>query len=551
MEAWTTLLHLVILLSGALVLGILAEQLRQSAIIGYILGGMVIGPKVLGWVGTGEEVAMMAEIGAALLLFSIGLEFSFRRLSKLGGGTFWAGLGQILVTGLVGFMVSGAAGVEARVGVVIGAMVALSSTACVLRVLGERSQLDSTYGRSALGILLLQDVAVVPLVILVTALTGTGGTGSIFGTMGKTIGLGALMVAGFYLLLNYLIPRLLHLPSITRNRELPIILAAVLAVGSGLTAHKLGMSASFGAFLAGLLLAESPFAHQIRADISSLKTLLLTLFFAAIGMFGDPAWMVGHLAVVGGWLLVTVVVKALVIVGVMTAVGFQVKRAVATGLALAQIGEFSFMLAGIAYGDGLLGDDLFQLLIAITIVSLILTPYMIRLSGWVYHHAGASSGAAISPLVGGMAEAPSGSAVLPAEAIRRPIIIVGFGPAGRRIAETLSRSHAEELMVIDSNPKNAQAALLYKAAFYIGDARHSEVLEHMHVRQAKVVIITVPDHQTACRIIQVSKSLAPATPVAVRCRHHIYWGYLKLAGADVVVDEEEQIGKALAGEIDG
>jgi len=188
MQAWTTLLDLVILLAAALVLGILAERLKQSAIVGYILAGMFVGPNVLEWVST-DDVEILAEIGAALLLFSIGLEFSFRQLRRLGGATLLAGVLQILLTTLLVFAIAAAFKMGAKSALTLGVIIALSSTACVVRVLKEKSQLDSGFGRTAIGILLLQDVSVVPAVILVTTLgQGTDASGAIY-SLAKVIGL--------------------------------------------------------------------------------------------------------------------------------------------------------------------------------------------------------------------------------------------------------------------------------------------------------------------------------------------------------------------------
>ncbi|MCF7957231.1 MAG: cation:proton antiporter, partial [Phycisphaerae bacterium] len=297
MQAWATLLDLVVLLGAALVMGILAERLKQSAIVGYILSGMLVGPNVLGWVGTNEEVKILAEIGAALLLFSIGLEFSFRHLRQLGGPTLLAGIFQISLTTLSVFAIGVVFGMNLKSAVTLGVIIALSSTACVIRVLKEKSQLDSGFGRTAIGILLLQDIAVVPAIILVTTLgQDTDALEAVY-SLARVLGFGLLLVGVLYVVFNRLVPRVLQFRSISKNRDLPILLATVAAIGSAIAAHSLGITPAFGAFLAGVLLAESPFSRQIRADLGALRTLLITLFFAAIGMYGDPGWTLNNLPV--------------------------------------------------------------------------------------------------------------------------------------------------------------------------------------------------------------------------------------------------------------
>ena len=343
---WPVFFQLVALLSAALLLGMLFDRLGQSAILGYLPAGTLLGPAVLDVVHAGSGVRILAELGVSLLLFAIGLEFSLHRLLRVGKIAVVGGTLQIALTLALGCVIAIAAGFGMRVALVIGAMVSLSSTACVLRVLTDRAELDSIHGRSSLGILLMQDIAVVPLVLLVTMLGG-GGT---FAEMGlgfaKAIGLIAALVGGFYLLSNFVLPRMLARLSLARDRELLILLAVILAVGSACVAHALDVSPALGAFIAGLMLAESPFATQIRSDVGALRALFITLFFASMGMLGDPAWILknaGWVALVVG---VVVVGKATIITGIAVALKRPLKHATATGLCSAQVGEFGMVIGG-------------------------------------------------------------------------------------------------------------------------------------------------------------------------------------------------------------
>ena len=282
---WSSLIGILLLLTMALVLGTIAEHLKQNAILGYLVAGTLVGPNVLGLIASRNQVEVIAEIGVALLLFTVGLEISIKRLFRMGPIAFLGGLLQVTITMGAVFVLSMGLGLDIKAAVCLGAMLALSSTACVIRLLVDDAAIDAVYGRNTLGILLMQDIAVMPLVLTVTILSGSGdgGDSNAFWMLSQSLLYGALMVGGFWVLMNHVVPHLLNIRLWAKNRELPILMAVVLAVGSAVIAHKLGLSAAMGAFIAGILLAESPFATQVRADVGALRTVLVTLFFASIG----------------------------------------------------------------------------------------------------------------------------------------------------------------------------------------------------------------------------------------------------------------------------
>ena len=546
MDLWTALLDILILLTGAMVLGALCERLRQSAILGYLIAGTLLGPHALNWMPNHEAVATIAELGVALLLFTIGLEFSWLRLQRLGKLALGGGTLQVLLTTLVSAGIIMLFGLGWRTSVALGAMIALSSTACVLRVLLSRAEIDSVYGRHALGILLLQDVAVVPLVVLVAALSGGGSAGQIIWEIARAIGVAILFVGIAYLLFRYLVPMLLSRQEVARNRELPILLAIVTAVGTAWVSHRIGLSPAIGAFVAGIILAGSPFATQIRADITSLRTLFVTLFFSSIGMLADPMWVLDH------WLLVFVVVgvvvvgKAAITCGVSYLFRSPLGHAAATGICLAQVGEFSFVLAEVARNGKLelIDDDLFKLIVSATIATLFLTPYFVAFAPRLMALATALSRRGpheLKPTEEGPAEREKDGG--------EPIVIVGFGPAGQRVAEALMERHKSCVTVIELNPKTAAIAESYDLPTYIGDATRREVLERLPIRAAKIVAVTVPDPVTSRQVIEQVRSLSPETTIIVRARYHVHRWQLALAGAQVVVDEEEWVGTRIASEV--
>lgn len=269
MDLWNALFDILMLLITALVLGVVCVRFRQSPLLGYLAAGTLLGPNALQFISNEREVTAMAELGVALLLFTIGLEFSWQRLRHLGVAALGGGTAQVFVTLALGATAASLLGISFRGAIAMGAVVALSSTATVLRTLVSRTEIDSLHGRYALGILLIQDIAVVPLVLLVTVLVGQGSPLQVSTEILKTFAWAMTLFIGFYLLFTLVVPRILRIDSLHRNRELPILLAIVTGLGSAWGSHKLGLSPALGAFVAGMLLAESPFATQIRADIGS------------------------------------------------------------------------------------------------------------------------------------------------------------------------------------------------------------------------------------------------------------------------------------------
>ena len=541
MEHSETLVRILVLLASATCLGIVLERLGQNAILGYLLAGVLLGPNSLHIVEHQEEVELLAELGVAMLLFTIGLEFSWRQLRRLGRFALAGGTMQVILTMTLGVGVTALLVGALTPALIVGGMVALSSTACVLGIFAARAEMDSPRARNALGILLIQDLAVIPLVMMVDIL---GQETSIL-SFGKTLAIKMIallpLLAVFYVVFQRLAPAIFLRVGLIRNRELPILLAVITALGAALAAEAFDLSPALGAFIAGMLLAASPFAHQIRSDVVSLKTLLVTLFFSSIGMFADPAWMLEHAPGLLGLSLLVIVGKTLVVVVIGMCFKLPLGLVLATGLSLAQIGEFSFVLAqaGYANGDGILSLEQFRWLISITIITLFVTPYLIqvapRLDMAIERKRGLRTGGADE----------SGATELSASA---QVILVGFGPAGIKVGEQV-RELACRVTVIDQNPQITRAVNDYGFTAQVGDARREMLWEHLKVERADLVVITLPDPKISGEIVVLLRRLAPEVPVIVRGRYNRYMEDLRRAGARVVVDEEIVVGKELAQEI--
>ncbi len=542
MDAWKFLFDVLVLLTTALALGALCERLRQSAILGYLLAGTLLGPAALNVMQTSGEVDMLAELGVTMLLFTIGLEFSFKRLRSLGGKVLLGGVLQVVVTMLIASLVAGLFGIGVKPAMVVGAAIALSSTACVLRILTSKSQLDSLHGRNALGVLLIQDIAVVPLVLLVSTLRGEGGFVTIALELGKAIGLGAGLIVVFFLLFNYAVPWLLGNVAMRRNRELPTLLAIVVGLGSAWAAHQINLSPALGAFAAGILLAESPFATQVRGDVTSLRTLLMTLFFGSVGMLADMGWIANNVPLVIGTTAAVLIGKSAIIWLLFRRFGQAHGPALASGFCLAQIGEFSFVLLATARGT-VIDQHLFLLLISTSIITLFLTPFLVVLSP-------ALAEQCLRPLrrMGWLKTVPW----QPEESeqgLEGHLIVIGYGPAGEAVVHAMRGQRP--IVVIDMNQRVIKEAKRLEFMAMVGDATNADVLEHAHVNSADAVIITLPDPMASRRIIEQTKAMAPNATIVARSRYHVHLWQLRYAGAHVAVDEEEEVGKRLAAEVEG
>ena len=541
-DLWQTLLDLIVLLSIAMVLGVVAERLKQSAVVGYMLAGVIVA-NTAGAINGPDAVNTLAQLGVTLLMFTIGLEFNWSRLKRLGALALVSGTLQILITMALAFGMAWVCGFSWRASVALGAVLALSSTAVVLPVLQRRGEADSVHGRFALGVLLVQDVAVVPLVLVVGALAtpaGEDAAGLLDIVLGTLKGFG--VVGGFVLLFfvfsKYALPHLVRVAAPTRNREVFTLFAFLMALGSAWLAHRVGLSPALGAFLAAIFLGESVIATQLRGDVGALKTVFVTLFFSAIGMFIDPRELAGSWPQVLALTALIVVCKPAVVAGVGLLMKLTVRSAVAAGCSMAQVGLFSFVLAQAAKDGKIITEADFNLLVSATILTLFLTPYTVGLGrplggwtdrflrrrGWIRHAVGGDQAA--KAMAGGH------------------LVVVGYGPAGREVVAG-ARDKGLPVIVIDLNPQSVIEARRLGLEAYVGDATQPAILHLARLKNASALVITLPDHRLTTAIIVEAKPMADDLRIIARARYHRHFGLLEGAGATTVIDEETQVGRRM------
>jgi CPA2 family monovalent cation:H+ antiporter-2 len=536
MTAWPLLTEIVYLLAACLLGGAVFARLKQSPIAGYLLAGMLVGgPGSLQIVQSQAHIEAIAELGVALLLFGLGLEFSVAKLRQLGRAVMVGGALQVVATLGAVALITLALGGNGPTALTIGAMLALSSTAVVLRTLVARGEVDSRKGRTTVAVLLVQDVALVPLAVLVTSLGEGGGPGAILLRVAETLGLSLVLMAVLYVAITHGVMRFLRRLGAERNREFSVLLAVVIGLGATALAHGVGLSPALGAFLAGMFLGSSALSLQLRADVASLRIVLLTLFFGAVGMVADPVWILEHLGLVLAVSLVVILVKILVAWGALRVIGRSAQDALAAAFCLAQVGEFAFVLGAIGLAHGTLSESDYGLVVSVSIVSLLATPYLIALAP------------AAARWIGRLLDR---GAVVPEEdaAPAVDIVLVGFGPAGREALRALDHDGLS-VCVIELNEASLKDATRAGYHCVLGDATQEEILAHAGVHTARVIVITPPSPDLCLTVLHVVRAMAPRAKYVVRARHARSVALLERAGANYVASDEFEVGRRLRAQV--
>lgn len=544
MDLWTNLFDLIVLLSVAMVFGVLAERLKQSAVVGYMIAGVVVGNAV-GALDDKSNVETLANLGVILLMFTIGLEFNWSRLKRLGLTALSSGAMQIGLTIAVA-MSLGMLFLPWKGAFAIAAALAMSSTAVVLPVLQKRAEADSVHGRFALGVLLVQDLAVVPMVLIVGALGTVAGAEPATGmdiVLGTLTGFGVvgLFVLGFYIFSMFILPWLVKIAVPSRNRDVLTLFAFLMAMGSSWLAQQVGISPALGALLAAIFLGESIIAPQLRSDVNPLKTVFVTLFFSAIGMYLDVIWFISDFA----WAYVLLLTAMIIVIKptVVTIVGLVMKltprSAVAAGCSMAQVGLFSFVLAQMALQGQIIEQMHFDMVVASTILTLFLTPYTVQM--------GRPLGTRFDTFLRkrGLSRARIGQEPAAQALAKGHIVVVGYGPAGREVVDE-ARKQSMPVIVLDLNPASVIEARKLGLEAYVGDASQPAILKLARLNDSSAIVITLPDHRLTTAIIVEARDQCHDAKIIARSRYHRYFNLLEGAGANIVVDEERHVGRRLS-----
>jgi monovalent cation:H+ antiporter-2, CPA2 family len=531
-EDFRLIVDLVIVLAAAAGGGLLASLLKQPVLLGYLVGGVVVGPAGLGLVKELIQVETLAQFGAAFLLFALGVEFSLTELKKVQGISLGGGGLQILSTILITAVVSVAIGwVTSPVqGVFLGAILSLSSTAVVLKCLMERNETETPHGRVMLGILIVQDLALGLMLAVLPALDRP------YDEIGLAVGLallkiallaGAAVIAGIWL-----IPPLLRFLARTESRELFLLGVVALCLGIALLTESLGLSIEMGAFIAGLMISEVEYADQTLTYVEPIRDIFATLFFAAIGMLIDPIFLWNNLELILGLVALVLVGKFLIITPLVKAFRYPLKTALIVGLGLAQIGEFSFVLASKGQMLGLVSRRVYLLILGTTAVTLVVTPFVLRFVPQLFVWA-----EMVPWLKRYMESSDRAFEVAEELPLQNHVVVCGYGRVGRNIVRLL-QDHDYPVTVVDQSEQAIQQLREAGIPYVYGNAASLHVLETAGVNQASGMAIALPDPMSTRLCLKRSLELAPDLDVVVRAYQDRDIELLYQLGAREVVQPE-------------
>jgi len=537
-----------LLVSGA-VIAYLGYRLKLVPIVGFLLTGVLIGPGALGLVANQELVDATAQVGVILLLFTIGIEFSLEKLARIKRLIFGGGGMQVCLASLTTLCLLLPFGVPWQAGLFTGFLVALSSTAIVLKLLGQRGETNTEVGQASLGILIFQDLAIIVMVLLMPMLAGQGGSaGDVFTALGKA----GLIIVVALLGARRVMPLVLERVARTCSQELFLLSLIAICFGMAWLASLAGLSLELGAFLAGLVVSESRFSEHAFGEIMPLQILFSATFFVSVGMLLDLSFLASNLPLVLGVVGLVLAVKLVTAAISMKALGFGVSSSVAVAFMLAQVGEFSFVLERAGreldlYPAGMAGAGS-QALIAATVVLMVLTPPLSQLGGrlarWLDVRALADLGATRRPVES------TESTPLPDHhaSIENHVIVAGYGRAARRFASVLLAARTPHV-VITLSPPHADEAEADGRLVVRGDATRQNALRHARVTRAKMLFIPDEDAEFAHRVTRVARTLNPTLRIVTRARFESAAEAMAEAGTDQIVTEELETVVQLFGEV--
>ncbi len=525
------LLRLLVVVFGvASAVIVVFSRLSLPAVAGLIAAGIVLGPAGLGVIHEPDRIALLADVGVVLLLFTLGLEFSLARLRTLWRFLVLGGASQVLITTAAAAGIAALLGLPAGAAVFCGCVVALSSTAIVLRGLAERRELDSLHGRLIVGVLVFQDLCVVPMMLAVPFLAGRGEGGAL--GIATFLLKAVAVVAGVVVASRWVAPRALGVVARTRNREAFMMTTVVACVGVAWLTSLAGLSPALGAFLAGIVVAETEYGHQAMADILPFRDTLMALFFVSLGMLLDRSVVMDRwpelLGLTGGMVLL----KAAIVAGVAAVLRLPVRVAVTAGLALSQVGEFSFVLAREGQSAGLLEVRDMDILLNAAVVTMLLSPVFVRLAPHVVEGVGV-----LRPLGRLLGYRPVEEA--PEEAVRAVghVVVGGYGIGGRILAAALRRS-AVPYVVVELNPDSVREGARRGDQVFYGDTTAREVLEAAGIDRAAAVVLLLGDRVSTAAAVRRCRDVAPEVPVFARARFLADADDLRTAGAAEAAAEE-------------
>ncbi len=522
---------IIIIFGLAIVVIFICSRIYIPATVGLLITGIIAGPHGLGLIHSVDEVEILAEIGVVLLLFTIGIEFSMENLLRVKRTVLLGGSAQVLITILITFFIALKAGMPVIHGLFAGFLVALSSTAIVLKIFQDRAEIETPQGRTSLALLIFQDIIVVPMMIILPLMAG----GSSENILGAALGLlkGGGIIVLVILSARWIVPKVLFLIARVRSRELFLLSIIFICFSVAFLTYYVGLSLSLGAFLAGLIISETEFSHETLGSILPFKDIFTSIFFVSMGMLLNLGFLLEHPLQVTLMTLSIILIKCLVVIIAVLIVGLPLRIALLTGLSLCQVGEFSFILFMKGVDLGLFRGEYYQLFLNIAVISMGLTPAMIYLS-----HLIASKVDKIQIrnrlLTGWRNDLTAG---IIDNKITDHIIIIGFGLNGRNLAKTLKASGIS-YRVVETNPDTVSAERKKGEPIFFGDATREEVLKGAGISEARILVVVIADPAATQRVVDTARKINPKIYIIARTRFMSEVEELARLGANEIIPEE-------------
>lgn len=503
----------------------LFKRINLPSIIGFLIAGILIGPHGFKLITEIETINIMAEIGVILLLFTIGLELSVQKLLQMKKLLLYAGGLQVLLTIVFSSLIFFFTGINPKQSIFFGMLISLSSTAIVLKLLSDKNELESPHGKISLAILIFQDLAVVPMMMILPLLNANAQV-SYFKLILNLV-ISFALLSAVILIARFLIPKILFQLARLRIREAFTIGTILIILATAYFTESLGLSLALGAFIAGIILSGTEYTHQIFAEIIPMKDSFNSLFFVSIGLLFNFNFLLEHLVLVLGLIIGIILLKALVVTAIVYFMDYPLRISILAGLGLAQIGEFSFVLAQTGLASATITADYYNAFLSSSVFTMLLTPLILQISPWlaleIRDHA--------TPRL----DSEAGDEKF--EKLRDHVVIVGFGLNGKNIARVL-RETGISYVILELNPETVKKYRSKGEKILYGDATRKDVLETTKISEANVIVFAISDPHSTRLAIQLAKELNPSIYCIVRTRFTNEVDEMLKAGANEVIPEE-------------
>ncbi len=526
------LLNIVFLLAIAVFVVAISRRLHFPPILGYIIVGMIVGPYGLSLIEKEENISLLAEFGIVFLLFAIGLEFSINQVIAMRKLVFGLGTAQVVVTALVVYAIGSLAGLDTNTNIVIAGAFALSSTAIVIKQLTEQSEIHSRHGRSTVGILIFQDIMAIPLLILIPALAlsmADTNDNALASTLAIAFLKGVLVVVIMHLIGRYLLKPLFHEVALAKSQELFTLTVLTVALGAAAFTEEMGLSMTLGAFLAGMMLSETEYRHQIESDIRPFQDILLGLFFVTVGMIISLDILIEHFWTVILITLAIFIVKGIVLYAIARLFGKPQGVSTRIALSLSQVGEFTLVIMTLAFTYNLLPEEEGNILLTAAVLSMSIAPFLIKFNGKLANLIHPTSYKANQKSIEHSIEEET-------QHISNHVILCGFGRVGQIVGRLLHFSN-QRFIALDMDISRVNEAHAAGENVYYGDASKQSILHAAVIERAKVVIITFDDLHTTLKILKAIRQMNQNIPILVRTLDDTHLNELTEAGATEVIPD--------------